>query len=124
MAEINGIELYVLQANANAEGWRPGFGVPIGEHSLLDYARIVRGMDLVITVDTMTAHLAGALGVPVWNLLHAEADWRWMQDRADSPWYPTMRLFRQPQPDQWQPVIEQVANELEKLAASAQHQAS
>jgi ADP-heptose:LPS heptosyltransferase len=69
-------------------------------------------MDVLITVDSMPAHLAGALGVPVWTLLHAEADWRWMQDRGDSPWYPTMRLFRQVQPGNWEPVVERVCAEL------------
>jgi hypothetical protein len=60
----------------------------------LKTARLMRALDLVITVDTMTAHLAGALGVPVWTLLPRQCDWRWMDDRGDSPWYPSMRLFR------------------------------
>jgi len=67
-----------------------------------------RTLDLVITVDTMVAHLAGALGVPVWVMLHAAADWRWLLDRNDSPWYPTMRLFRQTAHDDWGRVVEQV----------------
>jgi ADP-heptose:LPS heptosyltransferase len=65
-------------------------------------------MDLVITIDNSTAHLAGALGVPVWVLLPFAADWRWLKTRADSPWYPTMRLFRQPKPGDWASVIESV----------------
>ena len=69
-------------------------------------------LDLVITVDTMVAHLAGALGKPVWTLLPFQADWRWMLDREDSPWYPTMRLFRQPEPGDWATVIERVVAEL------------
>jgi len=81
-------------------------------------ARVVRALDLVVSVDSMPAHLAGALGVPVWNLLHADADWRWMEDREDSPWYPTMRLFRQPRPGDWPAVIARVARELESRAAS------
>jgi hypothetical protein len=60
----------------------------------LKTARLMRALDLVITVDTMTAHLAGALGVAVWTLLPRQCDWRWMDDRGDSPWYPSMRLFR------------------------------
>jgi hypothetical protein len=60
----------------------------------LKAARLMRALDLVVSVDTMTAHLAGALGVPVWTLLPRACDWRWMDDRGDSPWYPTMRLFR------------------------------
>lgn len=64
----------------------------------------------------MPAHLAGSLGVPVWTLLPAEADWRWMEGRSDSPWYPTMRLFRQERPGDWEPVIARVAMELASLA--------
>jgi hypothetical protein len=70
--------------------------------------------DLVITVDTMPAHLAGALGVPVWTLLHADADWRWMEARVDSPWSPAMRLFRQEHAGEWGPV--RAARELAELA--------
>ncbi|HEX6979195.1 MAG TPA: ADP-heptose--LPS heptosyltransferase [Alphaproteobacteria bacterium] len=77
-----------------------------------DTAAIILTLDLVITVDTMVAHLAGALGRPVWTLLHFAADWRWMIDRRDSPWYPTMRLFRQPAPGAWVPVIAAVADQL------------
>jgi hypothetical protein len=71
----------------------------------------------VITVDSMPAHLAGALGVPVWTLLIHAADWRWMEGREDSPWYPTMRLFRQPAPGDWASVLRRVASELRALAA-------
>ena len=69
-------------------------------------------MDLVITIDNSTAHLAAALGVPVWLLLPFASDWRWLLHRKDSPWYPTMRLFRQPQPHDWPSVIEQVSEVL------------
>ena len=72
------------------------------------FAAQVAAMDLVITIDNSTAHLAGALGVPVWVLLPFAADWRWLKTRADSPWYPTMRLFRQPKPGDWASVIESV----------------
>jgi ADP-heptose:LPS heptosyltransferase len=74
-------------------------------------------LDLLISIDSMPVHLAGALGVPVWTLLQAEADWRWMNDRTDSPWYPTMRLFRQQHPGNWEGVIQNVVLELNKLAA-------
>ncbi|HEX8251952.1 MAG TPA: hypothetical protein VF846_02300, partial [Thermoanaerobaculia bacterium] len=74
----------------------------------LSTARVMRALDLVITVDTMTAHLAGALGVPVFTLLAHEHDWRWMDERRDSPWYPTMRLFRQPRAGDWESVVEEV----------------
>jgi hypothetical protein len=66
-------------------------------------------MDLVVSVDGMPAHLAATLGRPTWLLLKHDADWRWMRGRSDSPWYPTMRLFRQPRPGDWSAVIEQVA---------------
>lgn len=77
-----------------------------------DAAALLSELDLLITVDTAMAHLAGALGIPVWILLPHVADWRWLQERADSPWYPTARLFRQPQPGEWGSVIERVAAEL------------
>lgn len=75
-------------------------------------AAAIMGLDLVITVDTMVAHLAGALGKPVWVLLPYEADWRWMLDRGDSPWYPTMRLFRQDETRHWAPVMDRVRQAL------------
>jgi hypothetical protein len=75
-------------------------------------AASMRALDLVISVDSFPAHLAGALGVPVWTLLHAAPDWRWMDERDDSPWYPTMRLFRQPRPGDWASVIADVITAL------------
>ena len=75
-------------------------------------------LDLIITVDSMTAHLAGALGRPVWTLLKQDADWRWMDDRDDSPWYPTMRLFRQRVPGEWRELVARVALELHEWASS------
>ena len=75
----------------------------------------MRALDLVITVDTMTAHLAGALGRKTWTLLPFTADWRWMKDREDSPWYPTMRLFRQQRDGDWSRVMEDLTNELTKI---------
>ena len=68
-------------------------------------AEFILHLDLVITVDTLAAHLAGALGVPCWVLLQHAADWRWMHAREDSPWYPTLRLFRQPIAGDWTSVI-------------------
>jgi len=80
-----------------------------------DSARLIRQMDLVITCDTSTAHLAGGLGVPVWTLLPFAPDWRWMMGRSDTPWYPTMKLFRQQEPRAWDEVIARVRREIEKL---------
>ncbi len=77
-----------------------------------DAAAAMLALDLVITVDTMAAHLAGALGRPVWLILRHEADWRWIRARDRSPWYPTMRIFWQPQAGDWRSVMERVAREL------------
>ena len=73
-----------------------------------DAARFIGQMDLVITCDTATAHLAGGMGKPVWILLPFAPDWRWLTDRSDSPWYPTARLFRQPKTDDWAGVVAQI----------------
>jgi tetratricopeptide (TPR) repeat protein len=81
-------------------------------------AALVQELDLVISVDTAVAHLAGALGRPVWTLLPYAADWRWLRDRSDSPWYPTMRLFRQPAWGDWSSLIKEVAGELATLLRS------
>jgi tetratricopeptide (TPR) repeat protein len=80
-----------------------------------DTAALITQMDLVISVDTAVAHLAGALGKPVWVLLPFVADWRWLRERQDSPWYPTMRLFRQQFPGDWHSVLNQIAEALKKL---------
>lgn len=82
-----------------------------------DTAAIIANLDLVIAVDTSVAHLAGAMGKPVWTLLPFAPDFRWLLDRNDTPWYPTMRLFRQPTPGDWDSVFVEVRRELEKLVA-------
>ncbi len=84
-----------------------------------DAAALLSELDLVITVDTAMAHLAGALGRPVWILLPYVADWRWLHDREESPWYPTARLFRQPAAGDWPSVIERVTAELREFRAQA-----
>jgi hypothetical protein len=94
---------------ADRAGWR-GAWRPIDD--LVRLARAFRACDLIVTVDTMAAHLAGALGVPVWTLLSSDPDWRWMEDRNDSPWYPTMRLFRRDAGASWDPVVDAVASAL------------
>jgi hypothetical protein len=107
LAYLPGIRTYNLQLDSGVPG-----AEDISTPDLLALAARMRGLDLVVTVDTMTAHLAGALAVPTWTLLMAEADWRWMSDRDDSPWYPTMRLFRQPRPGDWESVLARVRGAL------------
>jgi tetratricopeptide (TPR) repeat protein len=77
-----------------------------------DTMAIIENLDLVVTIDTALAHLAGAMGKPVWVMLIFGADWRWFLDRSDSPWYPTARLFRQSAPRRWDPLVAQIAAEL------------
>jgi tetratricopeptide (TPR) repeat protein len=89
----------------------------LGDYS--DTAALVAQLDLVISVDTSVAHLAGALGKPVWILLPFCPDWRWLLDRDDSPWYPSARLFRQPRIGDWESVIGQVGRELARRAGTA-----
>lgn len=100
------------------------FSSPEGE-KILDYtdelndfrdtAAFIQNLDLVISADTAVAHLAGALGKSIWTLIPFVPDWRWMLNREDSPWYPTMRLFRQPSIGDWKSVIDMVEEELRKL---------
>src|SRR5262249_8012245 len=78
----------------------------------VETAALMNSLDLVISSDTAVAHLAGALGVPAWVALGVEADWRWLRDRPDSVWYPTMRLFRQKAAGDWEEVFERMAAEL------------
>ena len=119
LAELPGVAIHVLQRGGGLAERPAGFGIDSGSDDVLQTARVMRALDLVLTVDSMPAHLAGALGVPVWTLLHADPDWRWMEARDDSPWYPTMRLIRQQRPGDWDGVITRVADDLAKLAAPA-----
>lgn len=112
LAKLPGVQWHILQRDARRAGWDGHFGIISGGDNPLDDARIMRALDLVISVDTMTAHLAGALGRPTWTLLPFNADWRWMKDRNDSPWYPTMRLFRQKLEGDWGSVIEEVTTSI------------
>lgn len=89
-------------------------------NDLADTAALIANLDLIITVDTAIAHLAGALGKPVWVLLPFVPDWRWMLQRNDSPWYPSMRLFRQPRIGDWQTPIEQIVEALKMFNPTAE----
>jgi Flp pilus assembly protein TadD len=88
-------------------------------NTIIDTAAAMMELDLVITVDTMTAHLAATLGRPAFILLPKAADWRWMRGRQDSPWYPSAKLFRQPAAGEWPEVVDAVKGEIEKLAVEA-----
>jgi ADP-heptose:LPS heptosyltransferase len=98
----------------------PGPEFDGGPDAFLDAAAVLSSLDLVVSSDTSIAHLAGSLGRPVWTLLHASPDWRWLLDRADSPWYPTMRLFRQ-SGGGWGDVVGAVVAELASLTAERRY---
>ncbi len=127
LADAAGVRLVSLQKKhgldqLEALGDRLGvvrFGDEVDEArgAFVDTAAIIKNLDLVITSETSIAHLAGALGAPVWLALSTAADWRWLQNRDDSPWYPTMRLFRQAQLDDWSTVFTRMAAELTALVA-------
>jgi tetratricopeptide (TPR) repeat protein len=105
--EISGIQWVQLQRNAGVEQIAEQ-GLPIqdlGDAPLRECAALVAGLDLVISSDSMLAHLAGALGRPAWVLLSTKGEWRWLTEREDSPWYPTLRLFRQTRPNDWPEVV-------------------
>jgi hypothetical protein len=97
-----------------------GAGIPVetlpglddGPDAFIDTAAVMTGLDLVVTSDTSIAHLAGALGCRVWVALRHVPDWRWQLDRSDSPWYPTMRLFRQSSDGDWGAVFAAMAEAL------------
>ncbi len=111
LAEIPGIQTYNLQLGAPVPR-----AEDISTPDVLTLAARLLGLDLIVTGDTMMAHLAGALAIPTWTLLTAEADWRWMTGRDDSPWYPTMRLFRQSSAGEWDTVIARVRAALAVVA--------
>ena len=86
--------------------------------SIQDFAGQIMGCDLVLSIDNSTAHVAGALGKRAWVLLHTTANWRWLKERSDSPWYPSLRLYRQDRTGTWPPVLERVTADLRALAAT------
>jgi tetratricopeptide (TPR) repeat protein len=134
LAQLPGVELISLQKGYGSEQVAALAGrFPVTElagevnatpGAFMDTAAIMKHLDLVITVDTAIAHLAGGLGVPVWVALSTIADWRWLQKRDDSPWYPTMRLFRQSQLGDWVPVFERMAAESHLLHGLRDERAS
>ena len=122
LAKLPGVRLISLQAGEAArqiDSLAGRFQVTrfdepfdVRHGSFMDTAAVMMGLDLIVTSDTAIAHLAGGLGVPVWVALALSPDWRWMLDRADSPWYPTMRLFRQSRIGQWSDVFDAIADAL------------
>ncbi len=118
LSRAQGIHFYGLQTGTAARdaATHPDISIHnLGHlfHDLSDTAAAIAHLDLVITVDTAVLHLAGAMGKSVWGLLPYAPDWRWMLHRTDSPWYPTLRLFRQPKPGDWTTVFEKVAHALQ-----------
>ncbi|MGH7927017.1 MAG: hypothetical protein ACREQV_04405, partial [Candidatus Binatia bacterium] len=118
LAHLPEIELHIFQIGPALAERRKWPAVLPQWNDIVTEAALIRALDLMISVDSLPAHLAGALGVPVWTLLHKEADWRWMEQREDSPWYPTMRLFRQQRAGDWDAVIAAVAAELASVSAA------
>ena len=110
LANVTGIRLFSLQKKFVE---CPGVAIAATDCETVNKtaARILE-LDLIISVDTMAAHLAGALAVPTWTLLHADCDWRWGRIRGKTVWYPTMRLFRQPSPGDWKGVIKSIGDAL------------
>jgi Flp pilus assembly protein TadD len=127
LAKLPGVRLISLQKGAGTEqvaALKGRFPVielaDLGAPPIVDYydtAAIVQNLDMVIMIDSSVAHLAGALAKPVWVALPFAAEWRWMTQREDTPWYPTMRLFRQPTPGDWPSVFERMAATLRPLLA-------
>ncbi len=116
LKNISGIELYSLQkGNARKEADDGIIDLSEKINDFADTAAIIENLDLVITVDTSVAHLAGAMGKETWVLLSSIPDWRWMLNRKDSPWYKSIRLFRQSKQGDWDSVFEEVTRELRKL---------
>lgn len=118
LAAVSGVVLVNLQKDATPEdlavfpAGEQFFNAASGLADFQDTAALISVLDLVVTVDTAVCHLAGALATPTWVLLCTAADWRWLRDREDSPWYPSQRLFRQPEAGDWETVIAQVKAEL------------
>ena len=116
LAKIPGLTFYSLQRDAGeAELASAGFKITNLERAsggILDTASAILDLNLVISADTMVAHLAGSLGTPVWVILPVVPDWRWLLERGDSPWYPGMRLFRQEVAGDWRAAMERVTREL------------
>ncbi len=130
LAKLNGISLYSLQKingtdqikelNINIRTFDQDFDEKNGR--FMDTAAVIKNLDLVITIDTSISHFAASLGVPTWILLPEPADWRWMLKRTDTPWYPNIRLFRQPKVGDWKSTIQDVITALLELMGQQNNQ--
>jgi hypothetical protein len=118
LTRVEGVSWEVLQRGPAVEHWTPPNARIPRISNMLEEASQLRALDLLICVDTCSAHLAGALGVRTWTLLPAHADWRWMEETDESPWYPTMRLFRQHRAGEWQPVLQDVSAALRQMISA------
>ena len=124
LAKLPDVTFYSLQkGEAAKQAANPPGGMVLKDftpdlNDFADTAALMTHLDLIIAVDTAVVHLAGAMGKPAWTVLPFSPDWRWMLERNDTPWYPTMRLFRQPCPGDWPGVFARVAEELQKLVGS------
>jgi hypothetical protein len=122
LGSISGVHFISLQTGPSAsEAVSPPMGMDLHDFTgdigdFADTAALIENLDLVISVDTAVLHLAGSLGKPVWLLNRFDTCWRWLQNRDDSPWYPTLRQFRQTAPGDWQDVIGRTRHALERLA--------
>jgi tetratricopeptide (TPR) repeat protein len=121
LATLPNVALFSLQkGSAAAQAMALPKGIPLTDlgsalHDFAETAAVIANLDLVITVDTAVAHLAGAMGKPVWTLLPFVPDWRWMRERDESPWYPSMRLWRQSTPGDWATVCQRVVHAVQDL---------
>ena len=123
LAAVAGVQWHVLQKDATKEEMAAWPGPPALRHAcqldgFLTTAALIQQLDLVVSVDTVTAHLTGALGKPLWLLLPAFYDWRWHSQRSDSPWYPSARLYRQTEPGNWTGVVERIRDDLAELVSA------
>jgi len=119
-ATEHGVKFVSLQKGPAAQDPPPGLDLidwTSELHDMADTAALIENLDLVVTVDTSVAHLVGAMAKPGLVLLNTPPDWRWLLDRADSPWYPTLRLFRQPSPGDWSGAIARLTEELLSIAS-------
>jgi hypothetical protein len=124
LAAVPGVRLFSLQKGpasrhlTDVAGHWPVTDLSGRLDDFMDTAAVMVNLDLIVTSDTSVPHVAGALGVPVWILLPKAHCWRWLVNREDTPWYPTMRLFRQERPGDWGPVFQRIAEAVQRRHSS------